>query len=1499
MAERIRVEITGDSRDLQAAAHGAAGSFKTISRSAGQESAKASGYIDRLKAKFGALGRERARPTVEFDDQAARARLDGLLREIRRLDRERANVKIGADDAEVRARVAKVREELASLERVHAHPKVDVSDAGAQARIERLRTELAELQRRRVQIRVGVDTATADARLRVLRAEADRTARALARGNFRSDFARLGADAERGAAGVRRLGTDTRSADSRLGKLVPKIHGARGALIALAVAAAPALVPMIGSLGAATAGVGALGVAGAGALLPLVALGLGVRNQFKHVAKDQKAVTTAQLALDKARASGSAAAIKSAQQRLAFAQRELRQTGELGRAWAGLKGAAQRAIGGGVTQTIGGLGRAIKALTPTVRSLRPAFTDLGRTVGASFRQIGQAIASPQIRAGLQALVRGSGQVVAAATPGFIALGKVLLNIANAAMPSLVREITSGSAALQRLAGRTSDVGRLTGTVNGLVAQFDSWKRLIGATGRMLLALFRDTAGQGKGLVDSLTRGADQLARWLNSARGVSKVHGFFAALLPVIRQLAGVLGGLVPIALRFAAQLAPALLAISRLARELLGPLGSTARVIGTVVNVVATLVGKVPALRQLVAAFIAMKVASAAMRFTGVSGLLSGLMSLVGGLGRAKGAIAAFRVAAAAEGGTALTGLAAGFTALRGKATSVVPAVEGAGKQLSLFGGAAGEAAVGAEGAGVAAGVGETGIAGLAGAVGLSVPVLGLAAVAAGGLAFGIYKLATRSDGVAAKLKTLHTAITASRVATSQWGAALAANRGHATAMAAANARLVQLAREGKRGTDQWKNAVHAANVEFSKGERHQWAIANAAHRTTRQYDVQAKSVRGLIAHDRDKIASDRAMARNQLTSALGLKRLARDTRDLGIDQDRLTKILNRQAAASINAHRQQNGLDVLYGKTNQNVGQLIRTFHGLPAIKRTLIDVRSTRAEGALASVGLKLNALGKGKYVAHVFAETASPAKKLAQMRGTLKRINDSKTNARVFGQDFTGPTNRKVLGELKRLANTKTRPRITAVDQVTRTAANIGRTLRRVPDVHPRIDAVDRATGVAARAAGSLRRVPTVHPAIMVTTNAGRAAADARSAMGRVHNIARQILITTVHRSIHHGWAQGGPVWPTPAFADGGEHARPTAGGRYARPTFLVGEERRPEWVISTNPAYRQANLGYLAAAADALGVAHAAGIAGASTVGAVSPPGGDPLAQFAGRATAQITTLRTSTVSQIASLVSRGTRDTTMLRTQGVSQLTGLSTRGVAALGATRTGTVGAARAMHTGTVAAARTMHHGTVGAVRTMHRDVAGAARTMRRDVVAAARTMRRDVVAATRQQAKAAHSSGGGGGGVAQARQHITSRLHQDWDSIDYWNALSKNVRLALGAGFARRDVGGEPGLHLRHRDLLWVDKAGHAAHGGLVGRTGLAVVHRDERIIPDPQGPYARRDRTPPAAPQVTVFVDGEPGMLTSKVRAEIDGYAAPVVLRQAGAQARRRRNAPGRR
>ncbi len=76
--------------------------------------------------------------------------------------------------------------------------------------------------------------------------------------------------------------------------------------------------------------------------------------------------------------------------------------------------------------------------------------------------------------------------------------------------------------------------------------------------------------------------------------------------------------------------------------------------------------------------------------------------------------------------------------------------------------------------------------------------------------------------------------------------------------------------------------------------------------------------------------------------------------------------------------------------------------------------------------------------------------------------------------------------------------------------------------------------------------------------------------------------------------------------------------------------------------------------------------------------------------------------------------------------------------------------------------------------------------------------------------------------------------------------------------------------------------------------VPETGLAMLHKDETVLPDFAGPFRQTARAmvggSSAPPQVTLIVDGNIAPLMGRVRAEIDGRAARVVSEQLGRRSR---------
>lgn len=553
---------------------------------------KIAGDGDDAKRELAAVARdvaqlagEEAEATVKVNAEQAHRETDRVKRELADVGRLSPQARVSVRTDAASAQLARLNERLKRLSEQEATPRVKLAMARVIEQIDRVELKLKRLDAERVEIKVKLDRSAVDqlgglqgvvAKLRRSMSEAVQ-----AGGGFGGILGRL----RGGAAG-----------------LVPPI----GLLaVSLAGPLLSALGGLVASAGAAVAGMGALGIAAGGALIPILALGLGAVSQYHKIAKAQKQVTAAQHALKVAEATGSATAVKHARQRLALAQQELRATGNFSQALQQLKRTAQATVGPGVRQVFHGIADSIRTVIPTLRSLRPAFTGLGRAAGDMFRTLARAFASPELKTGFAALTRGAGQLIRAATPGLVGIVRILTNIARAAMPFLIAATGRASAALQRLGDGTSNIARLRGIIATLIGHLRSWLALAGALGRVMLAFFKAAAPAGKGLVDSLASGARHLAEWLSSSRGVETVRRFMADTLPIVRQLVSSIGQFAVLLLRVSQVASPVVHVVLGLASALLA------------------IVNKVPGLRAVVAGIVGL---SAAARIGGVvAGVFSG----------------------------------------------------------------------------------------------------------------------------------------------------------------------------------------------------------------------------------------------------------------------------------------------------------------------------------------------------------------------------------------------------------------------------------------------------------------------------------------------------------------------------------------------------------------------------------------------------------------------------------------------------------------------------------------------------------------------------------------------------------------------------------------------------------------------------------------------------------------------------------------------------------
>jgi SLT domain-containing protein len=273
-----------------------------------------------------------------------------------------------------------------------------------------------------------------------------------------------------------------------------------------------AVIPLLSSLGAATAGFGALGVAAGATLGPVIPLAVAVVKRLKD------AGTVGE-----------------------HAGQEIKQ-------------AFSAMTGRGAAAVISGLAKAAAALAPVMRHLRSEFTVLGQTVGSSVGHSARVFASWQ-RFFAQA-TRTAATAAPVVTGIFLRIAAILKNIAQAAFPAFLAELRRAKAAVD--AWQPHGPQQLRRTIDGLVGQFNQWVHIISNVGRGLGGMFEAVNPQAKGFAASVSQTARHFNEWSHSKQGRQAIQRFFAATLPLVHRLLDLIGQAGKALVNFGAVTAPA-----------------------------------------------------------------------------------------------------------------------------------------------------------------------------------------------------------------------------------------------------------------------------------------------------------------------------------------------------------------------------------------------------------------------------------------------------------------------------------------------------------------------------------------------------------------------------------------------------------------------------------------------------------------------------------------------------------------------------------------------------------------------------------------------------------------------------------------------------------------------------------------------------------------------------------------------------------------------------
>lgn len=997
-----------------------------------------------------------------------------------------------------------------------------------------------------------------------------------------------------------------------LGLLGPILFEVGGGVTALA-----------GTIGEGLAG-GAVVAAGAFAGLATSAAGVGfvvapMIGEFKEVSKASEALHKAVLKYGK----GSEQAA-TYQERLnnelhgvsPIAKEAFQDYGSLKTQWKSLTKAARPAV-------FTAFGEGLK----TVQSLLPGFASESvkttQVAGKAWDGWMKSLRSSEAKHLLGSIMSDFRASIPGLASGLASLGAMFGRLAAAGahfLPGLSNGFADWANNLENAVGGGT---KLTSKVGDMVNQMQDLGHLSQDTGSLLVHIFDAGAHSGEGMVKSLDHVIQRWDKWTQSASGKSGLNQFFGESKTATEDLMSSLGHMTKL-----------LFAFSRATAPVANGLLKVVTFIGDIVTAADDLVGVKQVFQGIGILLAGMWVASKVLAYADSIALVSARLGAFVGVETAAAAATEAEGAAAAETAVALeaeaaaSAEAAAAAAALGVATAEADLAMGAG----LAEGAAG-AGVAMEGAAGSAGILATALA----------PEVLIPAAAIAGLALlvsGMGKAETAFEQATAKFrrtsKEIPSALHEAGTATDRYVEAQQRNKSATEAVIEARHHLAKLQRENAPVAKQTA-AVEALNqAEHAQAHQaHETGVINKQQITAQKELVSGAKARVRSAESMVRLAKEEAHSakrdrafKNQVLPGAGdarvldaTKHLTAAERALAVAKGDVADAQQREIVTAIPWERSIKGLAPISKTTEQGLRQLSQTIGGLATKK--IGNFVNPQDVQRVTDLGNRLTKLGRGGQVKNIAVKSQGADQtisKLQRLQKQTNRVEGTRATIKVGANDAQAQSKLKRLGALsQRLAGTKQTVHILAnsssaeqaiqrlrqhlTDVVTHqykaelkaedksgaTANNFHHHMQGVASqkYEARITAIDQASSKAKTAEGAAKRAGQQHPKINITATNSQALgaiSAVQSSLASLHSKSVTVTVNTVHTG--GGKAEGGEslYMPRPVVEAGGRSRRVT------RPTMLTGEEapRHPEYVIATNPAYRESNKRYLEDAAGDLG-----------------------------------------------------------------------------------------------------------------------------------------------------------------------------------------------------------------------------------------------------------------------------------------------------------------------
>jgi hypothetical protein len=700
-----------------------------------------------------------------------------------------------------------------------------------------------------------------------------------------------------------------------------------------------------------------------------------------------------------------------------------------------------------------------------------------------------------------------------------------------------------------VADGASNTEQLRGKVERAVTSLKKFGNFLLSAGRLLRTVFGGGVESGQNLLDDMSSAMDRWNRTLQTTEGQEKLGTFFERASEGAKALFGLLGPLISGFVQWATALSPIVTGFLRGA-------GAIADFVTALLSVTA-LRGPLTALAFTLGALWGVSKIRAAT--TAVIGFTRAL----GGLRTAQVAVAATSGAAAAGGGAAaLAGGAGAAGAWRGSRfidDAGKAAAKNAGKMAAFRSAAAGASAA---------------------LLGISLPA---AAVVAGvGLVgYAFYKSATRVDDYEQAVNRANDSAKAFAAANAALpsvqrdlaGAYLERSR-TLDDVASLERRVGTLSKHNKTNTDAYRESVRQLKEAHLSDYYTQQRLLDIQEkeRATRERSAVAAVNEQQAAHDalaetRErweavvKSVGSEAAARKQFPEAYAA--MADAATRLEKANYRVRRSHELVALGLLNQKRAMAGLAPIAQRYAGYFARLQKSL-GTKGTQQIALKFIGQEDAGRVAKRASQLLDRGISKErVLKIIADSDDAEE-------ALRRLNRIKIRDKKLRADAD---TRLALAKLLALGGIKIKPKTFDVIASTLDA------LKRLGVV--RIFKIATKTfsviAQAAPALGPLSKVKTLIDTIRDKTVTIRTNHVSNYTKGKGRGDATGAAVPTYR----HDWG----AWEDEISAA----AVPTSGGRYARPTFLVGEERRPEVVISSRPDVRSQNIDYWMRAARMLGI----------------------------------------------------------------------------------------------------------------------------------------------------------------------------------------------------------------------------------------------------------------------------------------------------------------------